>query len=82
MEIFYETTMRNGVDFPEIQAHETLDDAIEFAEKNGISEIFQNGGSYETFRKCSLCGGWFADSELDTNDLCERCQTAAHEHGF
>lgn len=82
MEVFYETVKRDGKLFPEIQAHETLDEAIEYADANEIEEITRNGGSYDTFRKCWSCGGWFADSELNSEDLCENCEMSAHEHGF
>ena len=71
---YYETATRG-----EIQAHETLEDAIQFANENGCTLITEIG-IFEDWEKCSFCGDWFPSVELDEKATCSRCLTAIKHH--
>lgn len=79
--IYYETTHYDGgSDFPVTTAHDTLDEAIEFADSHGVTLISEIGGSWDDFGKCSFCGEWFTTCELSSDSLCEDCERAIEEH--
>lgn len=61
-------------------AFDTLEEAIDFAEKNNIKTIQEIGGSWEEYEKCWFCEEWFAVSELNTNNECSRCESAIRDH--
>lgn len=61
-------------------ARDTLDEAIEYAEKNGIATIQEIGGCWEEYEKCWFCEEWFATSELNVNNECSRCESAIRDH--
>ena len=53
MKIYYETTHRDpGSEYPAITAHDTLEDAIIFADAHGIKYIQQIEGAWDDFEKC------------------------------
>lgn len=80
MKIYYETAHRDTGDFPILTAHDTLEDAIQFAEANGITTIYQIGGSYDEYEKCEWCDEWHHLEKL-TDGLCWRCRLAAWSRG-
>lgn len=85
--IYYETVHSSG-DNPEdgidykgiLVAHDTLEDAIDYAEQNGIETITEIGGSWTEYEKCWFCGEWFDVNELNTNNECSRCEAAIKDH--
>ena len=79
--IYYETFDTDG-EKCSVCAFDTLEEAIEHAEKGGHKTIQQYGGSYAEFQKCEFCGEWFDVSEMNIENYCERCQIAIKDHGF
>lgn len=78
MQEYFETVHQEpGYDFPTTTAHDTLEEAIEFAEANNIETIY---GEYDTWEKCWFCGEWFPITEMEYN-LCEYCKQAIASHG-
>ena len=63
-----------------LNAFDTLEDAIEFAEENNITTIQEIGGCWTEFEKCWFCGEWFDVNELNTNNECSRCESAIRDH--
>jgi hypothetical protein len=63
-----------------LNAFDTLEDAIEYAEENGITTIQEIGGCWSEFEKCWFCEEWFDVSELNTNNECSRCESAIRDH--
>ena len=61
-------------------AHDTLEDAIKYAEEKNITTIQEIGGSWEEYEKCWFCEEWFAVSELNVNNECSRCESAIRDH--
>lgn len=81
MEIYYETAhYEYGCDYPIATAHDTLEDAIAFAEANGIDTISEIGGAWDEFMKCEWCGEWFTIPELDKG-ICSQCEAAIRSRG-
>lgn len=85
--VYYETVKRaddnllDGIDYKGILvAHDTLEDAIEYAEQNGIETITEVGGNWAEYEKCWFCGEWFDVNELNTNNECSRCESAIKDH--
>lgn len=75
MKHYYETTHNDGNECPITTAHDTLEEAIEFAEANGIEEIHEIGGSFDDFVKCGFCGEWLPIQELDEKSgFCDHCE--------
>lgn len=66
--------------YPKITIHETLEDAIEFAEKMELPIIYELGGNYATFEKCWFCGEWYESNELNKDGVCHRCDIAIKDH--
>lgn len=63
-----------------LNAFDTLVDAIEFAEENGITTIQEIGGCWTEYEKCWFCEEWFDVSELNTKNECSRCESAIRDH--
>ena len=61
-------------------AFDSLEQAIEYAEKHNIKTIQEIGGSWAEYEKCWFCEEWFDVSELNTNNECSRCETAIRDH--
>lgn len=79
--IYYETFASDG-EKCSVFAFDTLEEAIEHAEKNGCQTIQEYGGCYTEFEKCAFCGEWFDVGEMNIENYCERCQIAIQDHGF
>ena len=84
---YYETVQRadenpkDGIDYKGILvAHDTLEEAIEYAEKHNIKTIQEIGGSWAEYEKCWFCEEWFDVSELNTNNECSRCEASIRDH--
>lgn len=61
---YYETSTQG-----EIQAHDTLEEAIIFATQNECDIIYEIGGNWEEYAQRGHCGDWIPMSELiDTDD--------------
>lgn len=76
----YETEHIDSNNFPQITMHETLDDAIEFAEKMELPIIYKVGLDYAEFEKCWFCGEWYESTELNKDGVCRRCEIAIKDH--
>lgn len=72
---YYETSTKG-----EIQSHETLEQAIEFANANNCEIISEIGGNWEEFQKCWFCDDWFISTELIGTGVCARCDRAIADH--
>ena len=84
---YYETVKRaddnpkDGIDYKGILvAHDSLEEAIEYAEENGITTIQEIGGCWTEYEKCWFCEKWFDTNELNTNNECSRCELAIKDH--
>jgi hypothetical protein len=75
MKHFYEVSKDH-----ELIAFYDLDEAIDYADKNGCTIISEIGGAWEEFAKCSFCGEWFTASELNLQGDCSRCECALRDH--
>ena len=79
---YYETVHTEPGDmFPTVTAHETIDDAIAFADAHGIDYITEIGGNWEEFGKCAFCGEWRNYWELNKAGECELCEMTIKYHG-
>ena len=79
---YYETThYEPGDTYPTATAHDTLENAIEFAETHNITTISEIGGNWDEWEKCWFCGEWFPVSDLNTNNECFQCEQAIKSHG-
>lgn len=82
MEIWYETAhIETGDEFPTATAHNTLEEAITFADAHEITIICEMGGNWDEFEKCEFCGEWFTSEELNEEKLCFYCEQAIKSHG-
>ena len=72
---YYETSTKG-----EIQAHDTIEEAIEFAEKNNCELISEIGGNWDEWQKCWFCDEWYTTSELIGKGVCHRCEIAIRDH--
>jgi hypothetical protein len=82
METYFETAhIEEGEEYATLTAHDTLEEAIEFAEANGILTIYEIGGSWDEFEKCGFCGEWFPSNELNKEGDCFYCEQAIKSHG-
>ena len=77
--IYYETVQQTK-NYPEVVAHDTLKDAIKYAEEHNIKTIQEIGGSWTEYEKCWFCEEWFSTYELNTKNECSRCETAIKDH--
>ncbi len=78
---YFETFASDG-EKCSVFAFDTLEEAIEHAEKNGCQTIQEYGGCYTEYEKCEFCGEWFDVAEMNIENYCERCQIAIQDHGF
>lgn len=81
MKTYYETPHRDGNEYAAVIAHDTLDDAIEYADANGIAIIYEIGSAWDEFEKCAFCGEWFPSTDLNSAGDCARCAQAIKDHG-
>lgn len=88
MQHYYESIKRDdlnpadGIDYKgSYYAHDTLEEAIEHADANGINYIYEIGGNWEEYEKCAFCGEWYSSTELNEYGDCERCVQAMRDHG-
>ena len=80
MKHYYETNHRNpGDEFETLTAHDTLEDAITFAEAHAIPTIYEIGGSWDEYGRCWFCGEWYPVIELD-RETCRGCRLAIWSH--
>jgi hypothetical protein len=78
---YYETThLDPGEEYFTTTAHDSLDDAISFADAHGCTYILEIGGSWNDFEKCSFCGDWFSSCEVDAEVICYHCRKAIQEN--
>ena len=73
----------DGIDYKgscEAIAFDTLEEAIDFVEKNNIDLICEIGESYTEYGKCAFCGEWVDITELNEEGDCPRCETAIRDH--
>ena len=73
MEIYYETTHESG-NLTITAKHATLEEAIDYAEKNGIDDIHEVGGAFDDYAKCGFCGEWLPIQDLNHNGWCNHCE--------
>lgn len=74
--IYYETA-KHG----EIQAHQTLEEAIKFADENNCCIVCEIGGNWGEWQKCSFCGDWVESVELNVQGYCSYCEQAIKSRG-
>ena len=80
-ETYFETFASDG-EKCSVFAFDTLEEAIEHAEKNGCKTIQEYGGCYAEYEKCEFCGEWYDVGDMNIENYCERCQIAIQDHGF
>ena len=74
---YYETSTDH-----EIQAHNTLEEAIAFAEQNNCEIICEIGGSWDEFKYCWFCQEWQPTTDFNIGcSVCYRCERAINDHG-
>lgn len=78
MEYFETVHTEPGQEFPTTTAHDTLEEAITFAEAHDIPTVY---GFTETFEKCWFCGEWFPIEELTEDSTCHSCRLALWSRG-
>lgn len=77
MEHYFETYEENLT-----TAHDTLDEAIKYAEAHNIEIICEIGGSWGEYKKCEFCGEWDLLYEIDKNNgICDYCRMALWSRG-
>lgn len=73
----------NDIDYKgscEAIAFDTLEEAIEYADKNYIEKISEIGGNWADYEKCWFCEEWFESTELNEKGTCCRCDIAIKDH--
>ena len=73
----------DGIDYKgscETTAFDTLEEAIEYADKNGCTFIAEIGGNWEEYNKCLFCEEWYPSTEINANGDCQRCVQAIKDH--
>ena len=76
-------TDADGIDYKgscEAVAFDTLEEAIEFANNNGVTFISEIGGNWEEYMKCWFCEEWYSSTEINSVGVCERCEVAIKDH--
>lgn len=63
-------------------AHETLENAIKYADSHGLVLIAEIGGSWDEYEKCEICGEWYPGDQMTKCGICTRCERAGIDHGF
>lgn len=74
--IYYETA-KDG----EIQAHNTLEEAMQFADENRCEIICEIGGHWAEWQKCAFCDNWEESVELNAQGYCTYCEQAIKSRG-
>lgn len=64
----------------ELAIFESLENAIEYADKNGGTLISEIGGNWSDFEKCWFCNEWYESTELNKDGVCQRCEVAIKDH--
>ena len=83
MRNYWETVEGNDDgDYPLCVAHDTFEEAEEYANANGINFINEVGGSWSEFERCWGCSEFIPAEEINEDGLCDSCVTRGHEHGF
>ena len=82
MKIYYETTFHDGKTYPITTAHDTLEEAITYADLHGVKLICEIGGSWNEFEKCPICEEWYPSEQIENSGLCTRCHWNGISHGF
>lgn len=78
MEYFETVHIEPGQDFPTTTAHDTFEDAVNFAEAHDIPTIY---GFTDTYEKCWFCGEWYGINELTNDGTCRGCHLALYSRG-
>jgi hypothetical protein len=74
MNIYYQTAhIEEGDTYATLTAHDTIEEAIAFAEAHGCTTICEIGGSWDEFEKCGFCGEWLPAQDLDEGGWCRDC---------
>lgn len=60
---------------------DTLEDAIEFANKNDMSIIQEIGGGWTEFKRCGWCDEWVDSNELRHSWACDQCRLGIASRG-
>lgn len=81
MKRYFETVHNDGGEYPVATAHDTLEEAIEFADAHGITLICEIGGNWDEWEKCGFCGEWFPSEDLNKDGECLMCEQAIKSHG-
>lgn len=81
MNRYFETAENDGSEYPLTVAHDTIEEAIQYADTHEITHIREIGGAWDEYEKCTFCGEWVASYEVDTDGFCERCLMALRSHG-
>ena len=68
-----------GEDFLTVTSHNTLEEAIEYADTHNTTTIYEIGGGWNELCKCDFCKEWIPAYEM-TEDLCNDCTRAIEEH--
>ena len=59
---------------------ETFEAAEEYANETGAEVIEEIGGARDEFKRCTFCGEWFAESDLNKEGECLWCEQALNSH--
>ena len=68
-----------GDQFPTATSHETIEEAIDFANAHNTDTICEIGGTWSDYTRCDFCKDWFSYDEIE-QDLCPACRRAIEEH--
>ena len=68
--------------YPLYVAHYTLDDAIEYADMHDIDMIYEIGGNWMEFGRCTICGEFVDICELSMVGREEICESCVAKGGF
>ena len=63
-------------------AHETIEEAIAFANENNCEIICEIGGSWDEYQYCWFCQEWQPTTDFNIGaSVCYRCERAINDHG-
>lgn len=69
-----------GAIFPTTECFDTLEEAIEKADKVG-AELITDNETWEEYLKCWFCNEWYPSCDIDKQGLCDRCKLAIWSRG-
>lgn len=72
---YFEVSRKTTEVFPEVNAFDTLEEAIEFADKNNGELITEIGGGWYEYKKCWYCDEWVDITTMNSNSLCDKCES-------